>query len=59
MLGQDWQVKKDHLALSGSGMLMKAVRDEVGNGIGVVVNVSKGKARRLYLWHDGKIRPNH
>lgn len=59
VVGQDWQVKKDHLVLSGSGMQMKAVRDDVGKGIGVVVNVSKGKARRLYLWHDGKIRPHH
>ncbi len=56
-VGQDWQVSKDHLALTGAGMQMKALRDEKGDGIGVVVNISKGKARRLYLWHDGKIRP--
>lgn len=58
VVGQDWQVEKDHLALKSSGMKMEAVRDESGDGIGVVVNISKGKARRLYLWHDGKIRPH-
>lgn len=54
---QDWQVKKDHLALTNAGMQMEAVRDEHGEGIAVVINISKGNSRRLYLWHDGKIRP--
>jgi hypothetical protein len=55
--GQDWNVEKAHLSLSSSGMQMQAVRDEAGEAVGVVVNVSKGNARRLYLWHDGEIRP--
>lgn len=56
--GQDWKVEKTHLALSGSGMQMQTVRDESGEAVGVVINISKGSAKRLYLWHDGKIRPN-
>ena len=58
IVGQDWQVESDQLALTGAGMQMKAVLNEKGEGIAVVVNVSKGKTRRLYLWHDGKIRPH-
>lgn len=58
VLGQDWKVEKEHLSLSGGGMQMKAVWDDAGDPVGVVVNASKGKARRLYLWHDGEIRPN-
>lgn len=54
---QIWKVKSDHLLVKGAGMQMEAVRDETGDAIGVVINVSKGKARRLYLWHDGQIRP--
>lgn len=59
VVGQDWKVETEHLALTGAGMQMKAVRDDAGEAVGVVVNVSKGKARRLYLWHDGQIRPRH
>ena len=58
VVGQDWKVQKDHIALRGAGMMMDVVRDEADEAVGVVVNVSKGKARRLYLWHDGEIRPN-
>ncbi|WP_371192637.1 BNR-4 repeat-containing protein [Glaciecola sp. SC05] len=57
VVGQNWVVESDHLALTGAGMQMKTVRNDAGDAVGVVVNVSKGKARRLYLWHDGKIRP--
>jgi predicted heme/steroid binding protein len=57
VVGQDWQVQTDHLALKGAGMEMEAVLNEKGEGIAVVVNVSKGQTRRLYLWHEGKIRP--
>lgn len=57
VIGQDWKVENEHLALTGAGMQMKAVRDDTGDAVGVVVNVSKGNARRLYLWHDGEIRP--
>lgn len=57
VVGQDWKVDSDHLSLKGAGMQMEAVLNEKGEGIAVVVNVSKGQTRRLYLWHDGKIRP--
>lgn len=57
VVGQDWQIDRDHLALRGAGMQMKTVRNDIGETMGVVVNISKGKTRRLYLWHDGEIRP--
>ncbi len=55
--GQSWTVEREHLALTNAGMRMEVVRNDSGGAVGVVVNVSKGKARRLYLWHDGEIRP--
>jgi hypothetical protein len=59
VIGQDWIVETDHITLSGrGGMQMKLVKDELDKAVGVVVNVSKGNSRRLYLWHDGKLRPN-
>lgn len=59
IIGQDWKVESEHITLSGKGgMQMKIVKDELNKVVGVVVNVSKGNSRRLYLWHDGKLRPN-
>lgn len=57
IIGQDWMVDTDHITLTNSGMQMKVVTDEADKPVGVVINVSKGNSRRLYLWHDGKLRP--
>lgn len=50
---QDWQVEKAHLSLAKSRIQMEAVKhnDET---VAIVVNVKKGEAQRLYLWHDGQ-----
>ncbi|MDQ8201262.1 BNR-4 repeat-containing protein [Pelagicoccus enzymogenes] len=57
ILGQDWQIEKEHLVISGGGMQMEAVSNGDGEVVAVVINASKGTARRLYLWHEGEIRP--
>lgn len=56
LIGQDWMLESDHISLKSAGMQMKVVRNESDKAMGVVVNVSKGNSRRLYLWHDGEIR---
>lgn len=58
VVGQDWKVEEDHVVLSGANMRMDVLRDEADAPVGVVFNVSKGGTRRLYLWHDGELRPN-
>ena len=55
--GQDWKVEQTFISLSKARMQMQAVRDEEGAAVAVVLNVRKGAAQRLYLWHDGQFRP--
>ena len=55
--GQDWKVETKYTAVSKGRMQMHAVRDDNGKTVAIVLNIRKGDAQRLYLWHDGKFRP--
>ncbi len=55
--GQDWKVEKTYTAVSNARMQMKAVRDDDGGAVAIVLNIRKGASQRLYLWHDGAFRP--
>ena len=59
VLGQDWRIEKVHVAVSKARMQIQAVRDEAGDAVAVVLNIRRGKAQRLYLWHDGELRAKH
>lgn len=54
--GQNWRVSKEHLSLSNTRMQMEALKNAVNDTVGIVLNVKKGAAQRLYLWHDGKFQ---
>ena len=54
--GQNWTVSKEHLSLSNTRMQMEALKNAVNDTVGIVLNVKKGAAQRLYLWHDGKFQ---
>ena len=45
-------------AVSKARMQMQAVRNDADEAVAIVLNIRKGKAQRLYLWHDGAFRPN-
>ena len=51
--GTDWKVVNAHLALDNTRIQMEAIKDDAGLNIGVILNIKKGAAQRLYLWHDG------
>jgi hypothetical protein len=57
--GTNWKVIKAHLALDNARIQMEAIRDDAGLSKGVILNIKKGAAQRLYLWHDGELRGNH
>lgn len=54
-----WTVDREYLNLSKASMQMHAVRNEAGDAEALVINVRKGSAQRLYLWHDGALRPQN
>lgn len=53
----EWQVDKEYLSLSKARMTMELVKRDNGDTVAAIVNVKKGGAQRLYLWHDAAIRP--
>lgn len=57
--GQDWKVDTKYAALPGARMQMQAVRNDTGEAVAVVLNIRKGASQRLYLWHDGELRPKN
>ena len=52
----DWKVVNAHLALDNTRIQMEAIEDDAGLNIGVILNIKKGAAQRLYLWHDGEFQ---
>lgn len=52
----DWKVVKVHLALDNTRIQMEAIKDWEGLSKGVILNIKKGAAQRLYLWHDGEFQ---
>ncbi|GEA07988.1 hypothetical protein KUL42_27490 [Alteromonas sp. KUL42] len=54
--GTDWKVVNAHLALDNTRIQMEAIKDDAGLNIGVILNIKKGAAQRLYLWHDGEFQ---
>lgn len=50
----NWQVDTTHLSLAKTRIQMEAVKDNQNNTVAVVLNVKRGAAQRLYLWHDGQ-----
>ncbi|MCF2948892.1 hypothetical protein L0668_12295 [Paraglaciecola aquimarina] len=56
---QIWQLDKTHLSLANSRIQIEAVRDNTNKTVAVVLNVKKGTAQRLYLWHDGQFHSKY
>lgn len=54
----EWQVDKVALNVGKSRISMQPIKDDAENTVALVVNVRKGQAQRLYLWHDGAFRKN-
>ena len=54
--GADWNVVKAHLALDNTRIQMEAIKDAEERNKGVILNIKKGAAQRLYLWHDGEFQ---
>jgi hypothetical protein len=54
--GTDWKVVKIHLALDNTRIQMEAIKDAEGLSKGVILNIKKGAAQRLYLWHDDEFQ---
>lgn len=53
-----WKIEQNYFNIADAKMQMEAVKNELGESVAVIVNVRKGKAQRLYLWHEGQFREN-
>ncbi|WP_111979556.1 BNR-4 repeat-containing protein [Algibacillus agarilyticus] len=53
-----WQIQKTHFSIAKAKIQMSPVKNERGDVVALIINVRKGKAQRLYLWHDGEFRAN-
>ncbi|MDQ8198644.1 BNR-4 repeat-containing protein [Pelagicoccus enzymogenes] len=58
-VGQDWKVDKVFASVPKSRMEFQAVRNDDGKAEAIILNIRKGKAQRLYLWHDGQFWPTN
>lgn len=54
---QTWQIESVSLEVAKARLQMRAVKDDSDNTIGLIINVRKGGSQRLYLWHEGQLRP--
>ncbi len=59
---QTWKIEQVYFNVaqsqSQSRLRMESVKDNHENTVAMIVNVKKGAAQRLYLWHDGELREN-
>lgn len=55
---QNWRVTQEHLALANTRITMEPIKDASGHAVAAIVNIKKGTAQRLYLWHEGQFRSN-
>ncbi|WAJ71931.1 BNR-4 repeat-containing protein [Catenovulum adriaticum] len=56
---QNWHVTKAHLSLANTRLSMEPIKNESGDVVAAIVNIKKGAAQRLYLWHEGQFRANN
>ncbi len=53
-----WQIEQNYFAIAKGKIQMRAVKNDQGESVALIINVRKGKAQQLYLWHDGQFRAN-
>lgn len=53
---QNWQIEREYFQVNKAKLQMEAVKNAADETQAVIVNVRKGDAQRLYLWHDGEFR---
>lgn len=56
---QNWHITKAHLSLANTRLSMEPIKNESGGVVAAIVNIKKGSAQRLYLWHEGQFRANN
>lgn len=56
---QVWQIEQNYFEVAKAKMRMEAVKNKQGESVAMIVNVKKGQAQRLYLWHNGQFRENN
>lgn len=54
--GESWSVQTEFIRLAQANIQMRPINDQSGSTVALVLNVKKGGAQRLYLWHDGALR---
>ena len=56
---QAWQIDTVHIEVVNARLQQEIVTNVNDEGFAVIINVRKGSSQRLYLWHDGELKPNH